>query len=273
MSRPILAITGMHRSGTSLLSQYLSECGLLVGQALLDGGVVSESSRGGHHEDEEFVELHKKILGDNHSSIFVTSERRLPLKVSARRRQRSAKLLKARQDWPQWGWKDPRTALLLDLWAGESDRIKFLFIFREPLQVTDSLLRRGRNKMITQEPAIALQSWLVYNRQILDFARRYPSRTLLVEVEDFIAQPETVTSALSDRFGFDMPAVPLENFFSEGSFKRSRSLAVETLAKTEYGLLASCLNTYESLKTESLKTESLKRESLRARPSLQFSKV
>lgn len=248
MSSPILAITGMHRSGTSLLSQYLSECNLLVGQSLLDGGVVSGKTRGGHHEDKSFVELHTDILAYNHTSIFVTKAHRLPLRLNDLYRRRASELLYARKDWSQWGWKDPRTALLLDLWANESDRIKFLFIFRSPLQVVDSLLRRGRNKMITCKPAIALQSWLIYNQQILDFVEHHPSRSILVEVEDFIACPEATTTQLSNRFGFDMPSVPLDSFFSKGAFQRACSEESERLGRTEYGLLSACLSTYESLK-------------------------
>jgi hypothetical protein len=249
MSSDILAVTGMHRSGTSLLSHYLSECNLPVGKTLLDGGVVQSGSKGGHHEDKEFVDFHEEILRANRSSIFVTQEKKLPLKINPRLHRRAADLIAARKNWPQWGWKDPRTTLFLDFWADVSEQIKFLFIFREPLQVVDSLIRRGRDPIISKNPVVALQSWLVYNQQILSFFKQYPARSILIEVENFIEDPNRLAMTLAKQFQFEIEPVPLENLFSANSFKRSLSPVSEELAKDQKNLLLECQSVYQTLRS------------------------
>ncbi len=245
-----LAITGMHRSGTSLLSQYLYECGLSIGKELLDGGIVSGNSRGGHHEDREFVEFHEKILRANRSSIFITQEKKLPLKITPRLRRSAEDLIDARKNWSQWGWKDPRTTLFLDFWAAANKNIKFIFIFREPLQVVNSLIRRGKDDIVLRKPVVALQAWRVYNKQILSFLKRNKERSILFDVEDFIENPTALIPALVNRFHIKVSTVELDSFFSKESFNRSLSPESAELAKAENILLLECQDIYKKLKDE-----------------------
>ena len=49
----------MHRSGTSLITQWLYRCGLFVGERLFPPG---PGNLDGHFEDMDFLELHVKFL-------------------------------------------------------------------------------------------------------------------------------------------------------------------------------------------------------------------
>jgi hypothetical protein len=158
-------------------------------------------------------------------------------------------LIEARKNWSQWGWKDPRTTLFLNFWVDINEQIRFLFIFREPLQVVDSLIRRGRDPIVSQKPVVALQSWLVYNRQILSCFKQYPARSILIEVEDFIENPSYLAVTLAHQFQFEIEPVPLENMFSAGSFKRSLSPLTEDLANAQKDLLLECQSVYQALKS------------------------
>ena len=62
--------------------------------------------------------------------------------------------------------KDPRMLLMLDFW--ESLSIKPMAVVRNPIDVADSLVRRG--EPITQAQAVKL--WQVYNRHLLEFVKR-----------------------------------------------------------------------------------------------------
>lgn len=245
-----LAITGMHRSGTSLLSQYLYKCGLPIGRELLDGGIVSGTSRGGHHEDKEFVEFHEKILRANRSSIFITKEKKLPLKITPRLRRNAENLIDARENWAQWGWKNPRTTLFLDFWAATNENIRFIFIFREPLQVVNSLIRRGKDEVVLRRPVVALQAWRIYNKQILSFLKRNKERSILFDVEDFIEDPTALISALVNRFHIEVSTVELNSFFSKESFNRSLLPKSAELIETENVLLSECQDIYKKLREE-----------------------
>src|SRR3954469_12288526 len=59
-SRPVV-ITGMHRSGTSLVASYLSSLGVGLGDRLL---AADARNPHGYFEDADFRELHGEMLTD-----------------------------------------------------------------------------------------------------------------------------------------------------------------------------------------------------------------
>src|SRR3954453_24026745 len=59
-SRPVV-ITGMHRSGTSLVASYLSSLGVGLGDRLL---AADARNPHGYFEDADFRELHGEMLSD-----------------------------------------------------------------------------------------------------------------------------------------------------------------------------------------------------------------
>ena len=62
MQNKTLIIAGMHRSGTSLITHWLNECGLQLGDDFLGAGLGNVD---GHYEDLEFLKLHEEILEAN----------------------------------------------------------------------------------------------------------------------------------------------------------------------------------------------------------------
>jgi hypothetical protein len=62
----------MHRSGTSLISQWLSHCGLHLGERLLGPGIGNAE---GHFEDLDFLEFHEQILAPAHQ--FIVTDHRI----------------------------------------------------------------------------------------------------------------------------------------------------------------------------------------------------
>ncbi|HZY35534.1 MAG TPA: hypothetical protein VFE53_02735, partial [Mucilaginibacter sp.] len=65
MYNNILIIAGMHRSGTSVVSQWLKSCGLNVGEQLLGADIGNIE---GHFEDIDFYRFHEDTLEENHES-------------------------------------------------------------------------------------------------------------------------------------------------------------------------------------------------------------
>ena len=55
----VLVITGMHRSGTSLIAAILREAGVHLGDQLI--GADTGNIRG-HFEDVDFVQFHQTVL-------------------------------------------------------------------------------------------------------------------------------------------------------------------------------------------------------------------
>jgi hypothetical protein len=192
MTRPPLVVTGMHRSGTSLTAALLRNAGLDVGTRLLR----SDGPRDvGHSEDLDFVELHQDVLrrqGLNPAGW--TLEPAVP--VDAETEARARALVAAKGARRAWGWKDPRTTLFLDLWHDVVPEAWFLFVYRAPWEVVDSLYRRGDFPFFWT-PTLAIAVWTHYNALLLDFVARAPSRCVVAGVAAIAARPRTLVAHLN----------------------------------------------------------------------------
>ncbi len=181
----ILAITGMHRSGTSAVASVLQRAGVRIGTRLMEGDAGNPR---GYFEDEEFVSFHDEQLA--RSGQRVLAQAGVELKPLRRQDVRWAgKLIRRRRELGLWGWKDPRASLYLDFWARQLPRARFLLVFRDPLEVVLSLLRRGSEHEfeVIADPLAGLRSWTFHNQSIVDFYQRHPERCFLVNVHHVFA--------------------------------------------------------------------------------------
>lgn len=197
---PVLVIGGMHRSGTSLVASLCHGAGLYLGHRLMG---AAHGNAAGHFEDLDFVELHERILVANGlgSEGFTTDAR--PEVPDGLADQAAALVAARRGVAAPWGWKDPRTVLLLDFWAKAIPEARFLLVFRPPWEVADSLFRRG-DPTFFHNPPLALAVWEHYNTLLLEFSVRHPERCVVRELSQVVADPAAVFSALREH------GVPLE---------------------------------------------------------------
>lgn len=234
MTSKVLAIAGMHRSGTSLIAQYLGECGLFIGDELTNSKLNQDRSfYGGHHEDKEFSDFHKLILKKRFLSDFPTHSFRLPVRVGGEGKKQAESLIKTRESLPQWGWKDPRTTLFLDFWNEVIPDLKCLFLVRHPLSVVDSLLRRGNEKHISDRPINGLRVWKVYNQQVLNFWQKHPENSIICDVDALVHDPDRLRQGLVEKFSFDLKTADFSSIFSEKAFRMQPSEQVEKM-KTQH---------------------------------------
>ena len=199
---PAIAIGGMHRSGTSLTASLVAAAGVHLGDELMAAGAGNPR---GHFEDLEFYHLHQRILAANglsmegftcHASIAVPPAAHAQATELVGRRRAGAR---------PWGWKDPRTVLFLDFWAELLPEVRWLFVIRSPEDVVDSLLRRGDTAFV-MNPRHAIDVWVAYNQRILEFALRHRHRSVVVALEQVIADPAGVVSAVANVLGTMLPA-------------------------------------------------------------------
>jgi len=186
---PII-ITGMHRSGTSLVARMLRAAGIHLGDRLLGPG---PSNPHGYFEDLDFVDLHEAILADLGASIYLG--RHPDLGVPPRFGAPARELVSARSDRSAWWWKDPRTSLFLDFWSKLVPEARFVFVYRPPAEVAGSLRRRRDVALHLQFPGAgllerlgaprfrvgrALSMWCRYNERIVAFAESRRDRCAVV---------------------------------------------------------------------------------------------
>lgn len=143
-------VTGMHRSGTSILSGMLEFLGVFMGDK--------------KQEDNEsvfFLTLNEWLLAqvnaswDNpynlrflddelKSSMLAAIEYFLggPERAYYLGKERAQAVSSVRLYEGKWGWKDPRNTLLIDLWKTVFPNARIINIYRNPVDVAASLRRR-----------------------------------------------------------------------------------------------------------------------------------
>lgn len=193
--RPPIVFAGMHRSGTSFVASFVREAGIDMGARLL------EASRGnelGHFENAEFVGFHQRqlVLHGYDAAGWITPGGLVPDGPAI---AEAVAIVASNGRSGPWGWKDPRTSLFLDFWLSIVPEAYFVFIYREPAEVVDSLFRRG-DKAISLSPEMAVHAWLSHNWNLLNFCRAHRSRCILANIAAVVENPQAFLQLVATRF-------------------------------------------------------------------------
>jgi len=142
--KTIICIIGMHRSGTSMVAQVLHRGGLYLGapDQLLGS---NDSNPFGHFEHKGFIEINDALLShfggswDNPPPLKEGWENDTSLEPMVRE---AKSLIDNFSLSSYWGWKDPRTTILLPFWKSLIPNLRFVICLRSPLEVAKSLALR-----------------------------------------------------------------------------------------------------------------------------------
>lgn len=204
-----LVVTGMHRSGTSFIASFLQAAGVDIGTDLFPADYYNPR---GYFEDNEFLELDTSILhacmppGASGFRDWGWAENgSLDRSSVADFAARAGELVARRSAAaPIWGWKDPRTSLLLDFWDGLLTDARYVFTYRSPWDVMRSVARLG-GTFFEGRPDRALGPWRLYNRSLLDFYRRHRERCLLLPIEALSGSPDELLALVKDKLELPLP--------------------------------------------------------------------
>ena len=239
----VLIITGMHRSGTSLVASYLERAGLDIGRELLGPDVGNPK---GYFEDARLHDIHLELLRRRGiEDGFTVSDADIPIAIDDEDVALARDTVAARRDTDQWGWKEPRSALFLDLWARVLPEAAHLFLVRPPLAVLDSLLRRASNTSVRTEPVRGLQIWRLYNTEMERFTDVAPDRTMWWTAEGFVREPERLIEALRARFGLELTIPTFGDLFDPDAFHTDVRGRARIVAATNRAEMKRCNELYE----------------------------
>lgn len=208
-SSQAIIITGMHRSGTSLVASLLQSAGVHIGGELLS---AKPDNPHGYFEDVVFCNFHDKVLTKRGLSHLVTSKD--PIYLDGEEMKFARKLIKSKSSQPIWGWKNPRTSLFLDFWYQLLPSAKFLFVYRHPVEVLLSLLKRLDNPLL-ENPLVGLQSWEAFNERILKFTYEHPDQSTLCHINGILQRKEEFNDLLHTRLGLTQDVDLKKQYHSE----------------------------------------------------------
>lgn len=198
MSREVICIIGMHRSGTSMVARLLRDAGLYLGPDDLLLGANS-GNPDGHFEHTGFLEINDALLRhlggawDTPPSLEPGWESDASLDDF---RAKAKTLVATFPGDTSWGWKEPRTSVLLPFWKSIITNLRFVICVRNPLDVARSLATR--NQLAVDHGA---HLWNRYMRSAIQDTEGFPR--CLVFYEDFFQGDTTGTRQLLKFCGLD----------------------------------------------------------------------
>ena len=249
MNNKILIITGMHRSGTSVISHWLNSCGLNLGEQLLGGGIGNAE---GHFEDIDFYRFHEDTLQANNLPPTGLTTVKVPTLSDYQHGKLKSLIGFKNKRSRQWGWKEPRTCLFLEHYRELIPDAYYLNIIRDYKAVVNSLVSREfkiyegkyakRNSLsqfywenIRRERTKAkfyrelsefyLKVWICYNEELLKNIHKLPvDKYMVIDYVSLLDYDKNIFHQLESDWHFDLQYYEFKKIFKENLISQSEDI-------------------------------------------------
>lgn len=181
----IYVVVGMHKSGTTLISQILHKSGINMGR--FSDNISYD--KGNKFERLETQSINYRILGCRHvhSLDVITPAKDIPIDSSIAA-DINQLVSQANSRFANWGFKDPRTCLTYPVWQKFLPAHKVIFIYRRPLELWHhyrKYIPRRNFLRRTIHGYKALRAWYIYNNCFIDYLKMQEDMHL-VNFSDFM---------------------------------------------------------------------------------------
>jgi len=220
MSATPILVSGMHRSGTSLAGSFLAACGVDMGERLIP---ADEKNPRGYFEDADIVAFHGRAFdaacprATGHRDWGWTEDGEVDAATLVPWAEEAAQLLRDRADRARgaFGFKDPRATMALELWDRVAEDARWVFTYRYPWEVADSMQRIGAD-VFAENPSYGYRIWAAYNRRVVTFVEAHRERCLLLSTNALAGALGGLPELFAERLGLDAPDVGLAELFDSG---------------------------------------------------------
>lgn len=235
----ILIIAAMHRTGSSLISQWLFNCGLHMGETFVGPEV---SNVDGHFEDITFFRLHEQLLQENNlPANGLINNGNIELTQYQKEKIRSLIELKNLLH-AQWGWKEPRTCLFLNTYAELIPMAYYIVIARDFRHVVSSMVNRlfkDKEKNYKNKKFISkiwwnvkkeyrrmalyrrftehyLKVWIAYTHLLIGHCKKLDSSSFIViDIPTLLSHDKAIFDHLTQIWKFDLTYYSFNNIYKE----------------------------------------------------------
>jgi len=196
----IVIVAGMHRSGTSALAGMLHHNGIVMGREKDFYPPPMKENPKGFFENVRFRRVNDAILKEYGYRVKSFDPGVPVIKLgSLDTRLQMERLILDYEQYPAWGWKDPRTCLTMNMWLGMLaqmkllDTVSVLVPCRATRDVAGSMARRGNKGTHAQFEELAR----AYNKRLLTAMTDYNVQFKTVDFNDLIFKTEHVAKNIS----------------------------------------------------------------------------
>lgn len=251
MNAKVLVIVGMHRSGTSMITQWLHRCGLFIGNNLIGPAIGNEQ---GHFEDEDFLRLHRKFLRKRNfpDSGFVYKNNQ-QFRLSELEQMELKGIIETKSlKHGQWGWKEPRTTLFLDDYHQLMPDAFYVVVVRSFNATVNSLVmrqykmeeqkyqtkkglsklkwkwfkRKNLDEMYATESERYLKIWIHYYEKILKHIQSLPrNRFIVVNYAELKENDNCFFSKLKNDWDFSLNYLPFLKVYQNSLLSEERDIS------------------------------------------------
>jgi hypothetical protein len=199
-----IAITGMHRSGTSMVARALHDSGLhLVGTGADELIEAAEDNPEGFWENKAIRDCNDELL-EAAGGAWDDPPALPPVAIDDPRvahvAEAATAALAALREHDHWGFKDPRTCLTAAYWLDLEPELRFVICVRHPIDVALSLKRRNQTSY-----SLGLGLWEHHYATVLD---QVPAeRRIVTHYDTFFVDPKGEMTRLCAFAGLE-PAPP-----------------------------------------------------------------
>lgn len=213
-------ISGMHHSGTSVVTGILASANWHTGKHLIP---KDERLQKEFWEDQEFVRINQEWLKQSNSNsdlpndwgILETSVKEVSIDSNAI--SLAKKYVDERSRIAEhWIAKDPRSSITLPIWE-RIPNLKFVLIYRNPWDVVESLMRYG--SPFSGNSSWALDVWKTYNLKLLQMKEILGKRCLLVSSDSVIRNPKSFYETFSNWIGHSIGEIKPEKVVNPNLFR------------------------------------------------------
>ena len=204
INRAPICITGMHRSGTSMVAHVLHECGLYLGpeEALLS---ASAENPDGYWENTRIVAFNDSLLEALGGAWDAPPAQAQPETLLQENSSQVQELIADLQERALWGWKDPRACLTLPFWQGVFPLIRLVVCARAPLEVARSLNHR-QDAMGYDH---GLELWSAYYEALLRYLRP-EDRVVFTHFDTWFYNPARELERVANELKLSIPPEVIE---------------------------------------------------------------
>ena len=199
----IIVILGMHRSGTSTVSGLLHHNKISMGTYRNFWPRPLSQNPKGFYENYDFRKINDQIL--NHVGYDVKSYNiEIPKPILTQKIQNKMKkvISNCNKDYPNWGWKDPRTSITIEKWVDViasmdlEKELKIIFVARKASSVARSLYKRNGLPI-----ANGLELWKSYTEIAFRFCINSKLPVHYCSFESILSNPLTTCDNIFDFIG------------------------------------------------------------------------
>ncbi|MGC4103193.1 sulfotransferase [Ferruginibacter sp.] len=248
MSAKVLVVVGMHRSGTSLITQWLNRCGLFIGSNLVGPAI---GNLNGHFEDADFLRIHQKLLRKRRLPESGLIFKDLPELSELEKTELKGIIESKNRKHEEWGWKEPRTSLFLGEYNELIPGAFYVVVVRSFNATVNSLVtrqhkmeekkfhtkkglsklkwklfkRKSLDKIFETETDRYLKVWIHYYEKIFQHIQSLPEgRFMFINYAQLNSNDEDFFAILKNNWHFSLEYMPFKNVYEQDLLSEVRDV-------------------------------------------------